>query len=292
LKPGQSTHDAWTKDGKWDKRRAAYHQSVVNSFLYDKKPPVGRKPIIWVLGGGTASGKSTASRIILGKDPNVVRVDPDDIKLTIPEFAGLKESDSLHATARVHEESSYESKMLLAQAGAKGLDIVYDSTTSGNTGPAMAKEFVQRGYDVRAMFVDAPIAAAFERANWREHNSSDPANFGRHVPEDVIRANHQGAAKNFMAMRDEPGLTSKQFWDTTERTPRLIYERQGNGEETIHDQARWQQYQDKAAGKSGLNASVRGPYRRSFSDTERRGRFEEALGRSSKETQGLAFYGY
>lgn len=248
LRPGQTTEDAWrdplTKE--WNPDRAALHERIVDDMLEGHVAPTGRPPVAVILGGGTASGKTTASRAILGNDPNVLRVDPDEIKLTIPEYEGLKEIDPGHAALRVHEESSYLTKKVLATAMAKGLDITYDSTTSGKSGPTMAKVLADKGYDVKVTFVDVPLKTAIERAQWRAENSSDPINRGRFVPEDVIRESHVRAAANFQVLKDQPGLTSKQFYDTSERTPRLIYSREDNHEEKIYDQQRWKEYQEKA----------------------------------------------
>jgi predicted ABC-type ATPase len=281
LKAGQTTQEAWQHDGKWDKRRADWHQSVVDSFMSGKTPPEGRKPIVWIIGGGTASGKTTASRKILGEQlsENIVRMDPDEVKLTIPEYAKLKETDPEHAAWRVHEESSMMTKMGMAQAGAKGLDIVYDSTTSGNTGPKIAQEFAAKGYDVRVLFVDTPFASAVQRAQTRAESSNDPINFGRHVPESVIRESHVGAAANFMRLKDTPGLTSKHFYDTTDRVPKLIYERQGNGDEKVHDEDRWQRYQRKAVGDVHASA-VHRRYQGPVSNAAGYRRFQELLARS------------
>jgi len=291
LKAGQSTEEAWKNPTtrEWDPERAKYHQQVVDELLEGKHKVAGRQPVVTLLGGGTASGKTTASRKIMGEDPNVLRVDPDEIKLAIPEYAGLKKSDPMHAAALVHEESSYITKMAMAQAGAKGLDIVYDSTTAGNGGVAMAKLLSDKGYNVSSMFMDVPISMAKARAAKREGNSTDPMNFGRHVPDDVIEKSHYGAADKFMALKDMPEVSQKRFYDNTGAEPRLIYERDGMGEEKIHDQDRWKAYQNKAAGReiSGskepfvLGRSTSKP----FTFKRGRGRAAKNVGQRRKEAE-------
>lgn len=251
LGEGETTEEAWRdpQTGLWNMQREAFHEAVVDKMVEGKTPPVGRKPIAWILGGGTASGKTTASRAILGDDPNVLRVDPDEIKLAIPEYDGLKKTDEDHAAARVHEESSYLTKMAMAEAAARGLDLTYDSTTSGNGGAAMAKMMAANGYDVRVMFVDVPISVARERSALRAKSSKDPVNFGRKVPDDVIVAAHRGAAKKFFELKEMPGLTSIQMYDNTGKEPRLVYQKKG-GEEHVFDQARLDQYRKKGLGQS------------------------------------------
>jgi predicted ABC-type ATPase len=249
LGPGQSTEDVWRdpKTGKWDPERAAFHERVVSALIAGHARYAGQ-PIATILGGGTASGKTSASRKIMGDDPNVIRVDPDELKLAIPEYAGLKQTDPEHASLRVHEESSYISKLAMAQIAARGLDLVYDATTSGNGGPSMAQLLQSKGYDVRAMFFDIPVEEAVARSERRANKSDDPINFGRHVPLAVIQANHYGAANKFMKMKDMPEITSKKFFDNTGSEPKLVYERAGMGEEKIHDNERWEQYKAKAEG--------------------------------------------
>ena len=263
LSNGETTEDAWRdrNTGEWNRGREAFHEAVLQKMMQGHAAPVGRRPIATILGGGTASGKTTASRMIIGDDPNVLRIDPDELKLAVPEYADLKRDDPGHAALRVHEESSYMTKMMVAEAARRGLDITYDSTTSGNGGPAMAKFLSEKGYDVRVLFVDVPIQMAVQRAENRALNSSDPINRGRHVPIDVIQQSHAGAAAKFQELKDMPGITSKRFYDTTEREPRLIYERQGNGEEKIYDVGRWHQYQNKAKGLAEVSAAHRHGFR-------------------------------
>jgi predicted kinase len=258
LQRGQSTEQAWRnqKTGKWNAQRDAYHRQVVAGILAGHHPVEGRKPIIHLLGGGTASGKTTASRKVLGASPNTVRVDPDELKLAVPEYDKLKQDDPKNAAALVHEESAYLTKMAMAEAASKGYDIVYDATTSGNGGPAMAKLMAEKGYDVRVMFVDVPLDVARDRAAKREADSSDPINAGRHVPDNVIQWSHYGAADKFMQLKDQDGITDKRFYDNTGKEPVLVYQRTGNGTENIYDNDRWQQYQEKASHKELLGAGT------------------------------------
>src|SRR6185369_843496 len=119
------------KTGEWTPERQAFHQSIVDAAVAGKEPAEGRRPIAYVMGGGTASGKTTASERVIGKNPGAVRVDPDEIKFKIPEFADYKKAEPKTASAMVHEESSYITKKVMAETIARGLDLTYDATTSG-----------------------------------------------------------------------------------------------------------------------------------------------------------------
>src|SRR6185369_2458302 len=62
------------KTGEWTPERQAFHQSIVDAAVAGKEPAEGRRPIAYVMGGGTASGKTTASERVIGKNPGAVRV--------------------------------------------------------------------------------------------------------------------------------------------------------------------------------------------------------------------------
>lgn len=244
------------KTQAWRADRALNHQKVVDNLLAGKMAPEGRAPIAYILGGGTASGKTTASRQLIQDDPNIVRIDPDELKLSIAEYEHLKITDPENAAMLVHDESSRITKMALAQASARGLDLTYDSTTSGEKGVAFVRELASKGYDVRAIFVDIPVAEAMARADLRARQSLDPINRGRMVPEGILRGSHQGAANSFFELKNDPALTSIQLYDNTGKSPRLIYQRIGGGQEQVHDQARFRKYSRKSVGLAEASKKV------------------------------------
>lgn len=247
-----STMHEFLHNGKWDASRDAMHEKIVDKAVAGKHEVEGRKPIATILGGGTASGKTSASRKIMGDDKNVLRVDPDEVKLSVPEYAGLKKSDPEHAAMRVHDESGYITSRIMAKAIDNKLDLTYDATTSGNGGVQMARTLLANGYDVRVMFFDIPITQAIGRQQLREATSTDPINAGRVVPTDIIRETHYGSAAKFHELVTLPGLTSVRLYDNSRGTqshpePRLVYEKVG-GKETVYDQERFNQHKEKAIG--------------------------------------------
>lgn len=70
--------------GKYTPERQALHDKVVEGILAGHKPSA--HPTFLVLGGGTASGKST---MFGGKNAVGAVVDPDQIKAQLPEFQQL-----------------------------------------------------------------------------------------------------------------------------------------------------------------------------------------------------------
>lgn len=242
--------------GKWDTSREVVHQATVDKLLVGKTAPVGRRPIAYILGGGTASGKTTVSRALLADAPNTVRIDPDELKLAVQEYAGFKQADPENAAFLVHDESSQMTKMALAAVTARGLDLTYDSTTSGEKGVAFVHELAAKGYDVRGIFVDIPVNEAMRRAEKRALESKDPINLGRKVPENIIRGSHQGAANSFFQLKNDPALTSIELYDNQEKTAKLVYKRIAGGQEHIYDHQRFRKYSRKSVGLAEATKKV------------------------------------
>jgi len=259
LAGSQTTEDKYfnKETGEWAPERQAIHQKVIDAATEGKTPPTGRPPEATITVGGTGAGKTTLTRHVLGQNPNIVNVDADVNKLHIPEFDGLKRTDPENAAFRVHEESSHIAKRTVAASVRKGLDFVYDTSTGGG-GDALFERLKQAGYKVRVLFADVPTDQAIERAALRARESTDPANFGRHVPESIIREKHQVAAKAFDSYRRSPFIDEMHGYDTTSRAPRRFYERVGPNE-TIHDQGKIDEVQRKAAGRESTPANREKP---------------------------------
>lgn len=247
LKPGQTTKDAHTHPihGDWVPERAAMHDAVIERDLGGHKSQ--EKPTAWILGGGTASGKTTLSRKILGEQKDVVRLDPDEKKLDIPEYEGLKKSSPETAAAQVHDESSYLTKRELAEAAARKLNFTYDTTSTGD--PSAKIDLVNwlksKGYTVKVMFADVPVDEAIKRADKRARESKDPMNKGRFVPPEVIREIHGQVARSFEAMKEH--ADEAHLYDNTGKQPEAVYQRFGSDPEKIYNQERYEQFRQKGA---------------------------------------------
>jgi predicted ABC-type ATPase len=259
LRAGQTTKQAYfnNKTNRYRADREKIHEDTAEGYLLGKHAPTDRKPIAYVLGGGTASGKTSASKKIIGEDSNIVRIDPDELKLAIPEYEDLKKSDNANAAMRVHDESKEITKQLIQRAVAKGVDLTYDATTSGKAGPVMIDTFLKHGYDVRVNFVDLPVEEALKRGVMRAQGDN-PINKGRIVPEKIYYETHQESAQRFQEIKDKPGITSVKLYDNSQpqgHPPTLVYERNNIigakelGTEVVHNEPRWQQYLRKSRGE-------------------------------------------
>ena len=261
---GKTTEDVFRnpETGEWDKDREAWHQKFAEDALTGKKAS-GEKPIATILGGGTASGKSTFSKQIMSRHPNDVWVDADSIKPKIPEYDEMRAQEGKQpiqteernpnlAASRVHEESSALAKLILAKAIANKLDVLYDATSSGGTGTLnkMITKLHDSGYKVKLVFADCPIGEAMQRAEMRAADPSDPAGFGRHIPAVSMRSTHSGSAANFVMIKDSPLIDTVKLYNTSGpvgTTPKLIYSRDENGKGQVHDAEKWKYYREKAA---------------------------------------------
>jgi predicted kinase len=248
---GASTEEVWRdlKTKNWHPDREAWHQSITENALHGKESPQGRAPLALIMGGGTASGKTTVAKKVGAANENAVHVDADAIRNLIPEYEKFKAIEKKTASARVHEEASYLAKLTLAKAIAAKKDLIYDATSSGKNAQATAmlvNKLASEGYDVHALFVDVDLAVAQERAESRANNKKSES-FGRYVPSDVLEKTHSGAAANFMLMKESSLLKSAKLYGNNGDHPEPIWSRENKEEPNVHDKEAWKSYQHKAS---------------------------------------------
>lgn len=255
-------------DRIWGPERAAFHTKVVDLALRQRNPdgsfnPAGDyiqkaegKPIVVALGGGTASGKSSALSLPENKDllpKDHVRLDSDELKGLMPEFNDMVAGGDTFAAGGTHEESSYLFKKIQEAALAKGLNVVLDGTgdstlTEGKPGKYIAKleAFDNAGYDVHLVYVNAPTDIAVMRATKRAMES------GRWVPEPVLRSVHQGVSQRFNGeVMDaiKSGFIKKAVgFDTSGPTPVKMFEVPSPGKFVVGDVKALTAFKAKANG--------------------------------------------
>lgn len=255
---GKTLKEVWTnpETGKYYSERLKFHQAISDEGMVGKVAAIGRAPIAYIKGGGTSSGKSSvSSKIPADINAGAVQINGDDVIAKFPESAQLKaqealnpsEDNSTSAASRSYLEAKDVVKLQLADAQARGLDIVYDTTASNKDFPDLVASLHDQGYEVHLRFVDIPADMAIERARIRSEdvNSKD---FGRKVPKDALRNAHTGAARNFELMRDSPYVKSAQLYDNRTKSLSLVYDRQAGQEGKINDHAFWTYYQQKGQG--------------------------------------------
>jgi predicted ABC-type ATPase len=162
----------------------------------------GERPVVIMLGGGGASGKGSTLDSLreagaLG-DQKYVVVNPDDIKLELPEYKKMDKAGDYRAAAQVHEESSDIARALQNKAIEQRRHIIVDRTMGdGEKGVQDIRLFREAGYEVRLYGVTIDPSEALIRSVERYYRT------GRmpHVPA-MIKA-HKGFNENLhLYLRD------------------------------------------------------------------------------------------
>jgi predicted ABC-type ATPase len=200
--------------------RREFRDKVVQDALAKAEPVTGRKPIMYLMGGGGASGKGTLLKRlwrdgVVPRD-NVVHLDPDEIKLEIPEYNEIVALKDSRAAAVAHEESSDLGKRILGGALDKNVDLIYDVTLGD---PRKAIDMIARakaeGYEIRLYGVSANAGRAVE---W---NVDRAKKSGRWVPIKMQLTAHRGFSRGFPAYADL--VDRAELYDTNgDDGPRLM----------------------------------------------------------------------
>ena len=185
-------------DAVYTKERRALHKKIISELLSPENiekatPKNGEKPYFMILGGRGGSGKSTFDKAKnpdsgVYKEDECIHIDPDAIKEMLAKESG--EGWKGWKARMYHEESSDVSKMVMAYAEKKGLNIVMDITMSNaDTQINELKEAKELGYKTGAYYMHVPKQESFCRAMGRylENPDTKEADYtGRLVPPDVL----------------------------------------------------------------------------------------------------------
>ncbi len=230
--------------GHYDAARTALHEQML-AGIFAGKTPVDH-PVVTILGGGPASGKSTiVDSGLLGIPANSVYVNPDDIKTQLPEYkAMVDEGLGTKASAFVHEEGSEVSKIALGRAIAGKYNTVYDTTGDSSLKSVVGKVEAMRaaGATINADYVTCDTETAWQRALGREQAT------GRGVPESYLRATHASVSEIVPLGIDARLWDNFRLWDTNGSQPVLVASYADKGPLTIHDQAACDAFVAKAKG--------------------------------------------
>lgn len=131
-------------------------------------------PTLYLTGGLPGSGKGFILKKILGDSPQIVKVDPDEIKKDIIHDLAKKDPRLLDEACNnktwgneIHESSSFLAKLLMDDALKSGKDIVFDSSmASGNVDKYRKYASTARGlgYKVNGLISEVSVDTANERA--------------------------------------------------------------------------------------------------------------------------------
>lgn len=201
---GKDTKEIHTNHAnQYTKERRILHKRIVHIIeKKGKNPKKGRKPIAILIGGGTASGKTTLRKKIIGKKRIVrhaspITIDVDEIKEYIPEYKVYKKINPNQAASLVHKESYDIGQILLNKLIEKRKSFIYEGTMARTRKYiSLIKKLKKQNYEIHVYIVDVPVSIAKERAEERSRIT------GRKVPYHIIENTHKLVPGTFLAIRD------------------------------------------------------------------------------------------
>lgn len=225
--------------GQYTPERQQLHAGIVSQLLRGLKP--SQQPTVYMLGGGTASGKSSLVKSGKLNHPHkLAHIDSDGIKEQLPEYAAQIAAKDTTAAAYNHEESSDVSSMAVDQSLANKFDVLMDGTGDSSIEKLRDKvtKWKAAGHRVSADYCTVPTETAIKWANDRG------AKTGRVVSESVLRGIHAGVSQVVPQAISEGLYDDFRLWDNSTGESRLIATAAGT-QLQIHDQQAWQTFLDK-----------------------------------------------
>ncbi len=234
-----STEVMHTQNGKYTEKRRKLHAAIYEQLLAGAQPV--EKPTFVLLGGGSASGKSS---LVAGTVPaipdSIVRVDADQIKSMLPEYAALSGKDS-RAAAFAHNESAFMAKELASIAASRRYNTMLDGTGNGSESGLAKKVNIakKQGMKVVAVYATTDLQTAIARNNKRAKTD------GRMVPQSFLEYSHQQVSALFPKFVRNGSFDEAHLYDTTKKKPKKIAT-MSEGEFVVHDQAAYDSFLRKA----------------------------------------------
>ena len=236
---GVDTLQQYQIEGQWTAERVELHDSIIKKHL--EGHVAQDAPVFNVMGGGPASGKSTALRHLgLDDAKKYVQIDVDEIKKLLPEFNPLVKAGNMNAGTFVHEESSYLSKIITDKALDARFNVVFDGSGDGSLEKIIAKleHYASRGHKVVGHYVTVDVEAAVAR------NIDRAKRIGRLVPEDLLRELHEGVSRIFEEVIERGLFEEATLWDTN--GPKLLQVMSSRGKDiTIMNNEAWLRFTKK-----------------------------------------------
>lgn len=193
-------------EGNLTPEREALHREIIDNYLAGKTPQEGTA-IMTMMGGGPASGKSSAIKsglYTLPDEKHSITVDPDNIKEYLPGYLQLSKVDST-AASFYHEESSMIAKQLSSTCFTENFNVTYDGTGDGSIGSVMKKinGAKDHGYKVNGMYVTIDTEEAVRRNQKRYEDAILKGGAPRKVPPDYVISCHAKVTKISASVSDK-----------------------------------------------------------------------------------------
>lgn len=215
--PDWQTRDAHIDNGKYHSYRETLHESILRKSL--NKGESSKKPIAVLVGGGTASGKSTVLNkeimpIFQKNKIPVVMIDADDFKNQLPEYGSFKRKNTKSAAFRVHEESADLTEVAIDRAIKQKKNLIFDGTMKNTPKyKKLVKRLRKNGYKISIVVVTVPVEIAKDRSRKRAKRT------GRFVPMAVVEKSHAGVPKTFRSIKND--VDNYVVYDTTDTSVKI-----------------------------------------------------------------------
>lgn len=208
--------------------RRPLHRELIDRRL-DGVTRAGETPRVTLLMGGSGAGKSTVLRReeFRGLMDNAVHIDPDEIKMELPEWDPLVRADDPMVAKITHDESSDISKAVAYEARERKLDLVIDGTGAGPSFMNRVASYKAAGYYVKVLWVTTSIETALERVEERRKRT------GRGLTESLVRLIHRDSSYRLPEIVGGVDIIDEVQIFENEDEPVLIYERKGDVETTV-----------------------------------------------------------
>lgn len=254
-----------TPDGRFTPEREALHRKIIEDHLRGIKPS-GKQPVQFMNGGGPGSGKSSlrtppnaritgypdtreaddmTGKLDFGKPAGAVLIDPDAIKMMLPEVKQARAAGKNDWASKAHEESSYLAKRIHAAALDRGLDTLYDGTGDGGLDSVQKKINLAKakGYRVEGNYIYLDPDEGVRRAESRGQR------VGRVVPEAVIRETYKDVSNTFGQVAQSGDFDVLRVFDNNSKPAKLIAEIKPGQAPNVFDSSAYRRF--LANGHSG-----------------------------------------
>jgi predicted ABC-type ATPase len=248
-------------------RKALHDKIIADAFMQkdadgkmilgpDGKPmPIAKSanPTATFMGGGPASGKSTAVEAGMVSVPDQstsVHVDPDAIKGSLPEYRAMARAGDPSLAGFSHEESSDLSKRMMREAKQRGVDILLDGTGDSSIEKLSkkVKPLQEAGYKVVGNYMTLPTELAVQLAETRGKKMLpiEGAKIGRVVPASIVRATHAAVSTTLRQAIEADLFDSVVLIDNTvQGKPKRVVSKTKGQKHVMEDLPAWDTFMNK-----------------------------------------------
>jgi predicted ABC-type ATPase len=240
----ESTLERHSRDGVLSEERSALHASIIERLLATAGARL-HEAVLYA--GGPASGKSSlAGKLGPSRADSFVLINPDDVRVMLPEYHEMVAAGDPDAASLTHDEAKAIAKAATDVAISLGLSLVIDAVGGDDEGQFSGKirRLLECRYDVTVRYVTVPLPVA------REREAARAAKTGRVVPAGVLTSKHAEVSRGFANVARIGGVRIE-VYDNSGGEPILLAEGFGDPDLgvkalQVHDPAGYHVFLEKA----------------------------------------------